>query len=110
MNNTSYQIQNLVWGPHVWVFKLRLSMGRARSILDPTRTRPTSVKWRAEEPETDSRKNWSSQFRVRGERRSIWWIAKIKKKSSKSKEKKKVAEIWKMSPESTFFLLKIAGI
>ena len=78
-------------------------MGRARLILDPTRTRPTSVKWRAEEPETDSRKNWSSQFRVRGERRSVWSIARIKKKSSKSKEKKKSPKSGKCRQNLHFF-------
>ena len=31
-------------------------MGRARPVLDPARTQPTGVKWNAEGPETDRRR------------------------------------------------------
>ena len=32
-------------------------MGRVRSVLDPTRTRPASVGWKVEGPETDHRRH-----------------------------------------------------
>ena len=74
-----------------------LSTGRARLVLDPTRTRLVGVRWRMEEPEINCSKNRLSRFKVRV---SVGWLLELKKVIEK---KKKVIEIWKKLPESAFF-------
>ena len=99
---------------------LGLSTGRVGSILGPTRTRPSSVGWRVEEPRTDHRKNQSSRFRVRVSIGRAGSVAKIKNGIEIWKKKKKhhwnlknIGENWKNPPKfrrNLHFSLKIAWI
>ena len=69
-------------------------MGRAGSILDPTRTQLVDVGWRVEEPKTD-RQNQSVELILgEGERRLVRWS---------SESKKSHRNLQKMSLESTFY-------
>ena len=87
--------------------RLRLSMGRARSVLDPAQTQPSGVGWKEEGLETD---HWHQLVEsvlgvggarvgsVGGEcRRSLQMSSKFAKKIAKIYTS--IAEICKNSPD-----------
>ena len=72
---------------------LGLSTGRVRSVLDPTRTRPAGVGWKAEGPETDRRRHSiesvfsSGGVRVDSVGVESRWILQMSPESSKNSPK-----------------------
>ena len=114
--NTPHQIIYFV----LHFIKIGLSIGRARSILDPTGTRPAGVGWRGRRIQNQlpkkSIESVSGEVRVglaesvARTKNSIKIYKKIKKK------KKSIAKIWKILPETgkicrnLHFSLKMAWI
>ena len=116
--NTPHQIIYFV----LHFIKIGLSIGRARSILDPTGTRPAGVRWRGRRIQNQlpkkSIESVSGEVRV-GLAESVARTKnsiKIYKKKLKKKKKKSIAKIWKILPETgkicrnLHFSLKMAWI
>ena len=107
--NTPHQIIYFV----LHFIKIGLSIGRARSILDPTGTRPAGVGWRGRRIQNQlpkkSIKSVSGEVRVglaesvARTKNSIKIYKKIKKKKKHRQNLENLARNWKNLPKSAFF-------